>query len=74
MRPVTCRQCGTEVLVEKHSWNHTNTQWSAPSATVCPLIRERVAAGEPASRTASCEQLRASVRDAVERGLVPVPD
>lgn len=72
MQPVTCRQCGTEVVVEKFSWEHTNTQWQAPSATVCPTIRERVAQGLPASRTAGCEQLDASIRDAVQRGIVTV--
>ena len=72
MQPVTCRQCGTEVAVEKFSWEHTNTQWQAPAASVCPRIRDRVADGRPASRAAGCEQMNASIRDAVQRGIVTI--
>jgi hypothetical protein len=74
MQPVTCRRCATEVWVEKFSWEHTNIQWSAPSAEVCPEVRERVEQGVPASRMPGCEELRASVHDAVSRGLVTVAD
>lgn len=72
MQPVTCHQCGTEVAVEKFSWEHTNTQWQAPSATVCPVIRQRLADGRPASQASGCEHLEASIRDAVQRGTVTV--
>jgi hypothetical protein len=62
------------VWVEKFSWEHTNIQWSAPSAEVCPEVREKVEQGIPASRTEGCEELRASVREAVSDGLVTVTD
>jgi hypothetical protein len=73
-QPLTCRGCGTEVLVEKHSWHHTNIQWQAPSATVCPELRAQVERGEPPSRALGCERLRASVRDAALAGELEVAD
>lgn len=73
-RPVTCQRCGTEVLVEKYSWQHTNIQWTAPSAQVCPEVEAQVARGIPASRARSCPDLREAVHQATVSGLVEVPE
>ena len=73
-QPVTCQRCGTEVLVEKYSWQHTNIQWTAPSAEVCPEVRAKVARGLPASRAPHCPHLREAVHQAAVSGLVEVPE
>ncbi|MFJ3583852.1 hypothetical protein ACIPPS_16675 [Streptomyces sp. NPDC090127] len=71
-RPVECATCGNRVLCEKFSPAHTSVRWSAPSAAVCPVIRARVAAGEPAGRVRRCEELRGSIEAAVASGALEV--
>lgn len=73
-QPVTCDTCGTQVLVEKYSWHHTNIQWTTPSVEVCPRVREQVARGIPPSRALTCEDLRASVERATVEGSIEVLD
>lgn len=72
MRPVECAACGNRVLCEKFSPAHTSVQWSGPSAAACPVIRARVAGGEPAGRVRACEELRGSIDAAVASGALEV--
>lgn len=71
-QPLACHRCGTEVLVEKYSWQHTNIQWTAPSATVCPEVRDQVEAGVAPSRVMACSSLRDAVHEAAVAGTIDV--
>ena len=42
MQPLSCRRCGTAVLVEKYSMAHTSVQWPDDSRA-CPEFIERAA-------------------------------
>ncbi|MCX4552926.1 hypothetical protein OG204_02070 [Streptomyces sp. NBC_01387] len=68
MRPVECGTCGNQVLCEKFSPAHTQIQWTAEAAAVCPVIGELVAAGELSARVRSCAALRDSIDAAVASG------
>lgn len=62
MRPLTCRSCGCEFLVEKFSAAHTSIQWTS-DADDCPMISAaHHGYGEP-DRT--CVELRSTVDAAV---------
>ncbi|MGW8681310.1 hypothetical protein ACWGNN_09625 [Streptomyces sp. NPDC055817] len=74
MRPVQCGVCGNQVLCEKFSAAHTQIQWTDEAAAVCPIIAERVAAGELSARVRGCAPLRASIDVAVASGLLAVAD
>ncbi|MEU8486095.1 hypothetical protein [Streptomyces sp. NPDC048641] len=74
MRPVRCAACGNEVLCEKFSPAHTQIQWTGAAAEVCPIIAERVAAGELSARVRGCAPLRATIDVAVASGLLEVAD
>ncbi|MFE4721280.1 hypothetical protein ACFRLW_33675 [Streptomyces sp. NPDC056728] len=74
MRPVQCGVCGNQVLCEKFSAAHTQIQWTEEAAAVCPIIAERVAAGELSARVRGCAPLRASIDVAVTSGLLAVAD
>jgi hypothetical protein len=65
-RDVACRHCGVTVLVRKMSPKQTSVQWTT-SASVCPYLRPD-ADGRPGE---GCPELSASVRGAVEAGLLP---
>ncbi|TVZ02195.1 hypothetical protein EAS64_25545 [Trebonia kvetii] len=75
MQPLSCRRCGTAVLVEKYSLAHTSVQWPDDSR-VCPEFAERVAvSGRPATAIIpTCLQLRDSIEDAVRAGVLGVQD
>ncbi|MFB8270775.1 hypothetical protein ACFC96_29795 [Streptomyces sp. NPDC055955] len=74
MRPVRCGACGNQVLCEKFSAAHTQIQWTEEAAAVCPIIAERVTAGELSARVRGCAPLRASIDVAVASGLLEVAD
>lgn len=65
-RDVACRSCGVVVGVRKMSPKQTSVQWRG-DASACPFLR-RDTNGTPGE---GCGELRASVREAVESGLVP---
>ncbi|MFB0628765.1 hypothetical protein [Streptomyces sp. AB3(2024)] len=73
MTPVECGECGNRVLCEKFSPAHTQVQWTADAAAVCPRIGAGVAAGEPSARVRSCPALRAGIEAAVREGRLEVP-
>ena len=74
LAPVTCAECGTEVLVKKNSRKHTSVQWTSDAVAGCPQIRERVAAGVTGGQVLGCTALKQSIEDAVARGELTVPD
>jgi hypothetical protein len=74
LSPVTCAQCGTEVLVKKNSDKHTSVQWTNDAATVCPEIAAQVAIGTTPGQVLGCSALKASIAEAVRSGAVTVPD
>ncbi|MGA4992192.1 ferredoxin [Nonomuraea bangladeshensis] len=73
MMPLSCRRCGTAVLVKKNSLAQTSVQWNGDSSG-CPVFAER-RASEPGAPAVipTCPQLRDSIEDAVRSGLLPVP-
>ncbi|MFE5862986.1 hypothetical protein ACFQ77_20900 [Streptomyces virginiae] len=71
--PVTCQECGNQVLCEKFSPAHTQIQWTGDAAARCPRIAARVAAGELGARVRSCPPLRESIEAAVREGTLEVP-
>ncbi len=73
MQTLSCRSCGTEVLVRKNSQAQTSVQWRAGSES-CAEFAERLLAGGP-PRTVimpTCLRLRDSIEDAVRTGVLPV--
>ncbi|MEE2032604.1 hypothetical protein [Rhodococcus chondri] len=72
---VTCRECGTCVLVRKNSYKHTSVQWQDDPDTVCPTFRDTgIAAGTSITPREGCPQLQASIEQAVLDGRITVPD
>jgi hypothetical protein len=75
VQALSCRRCGTAVLVEKYSLAHTSVQWSAESAGCAEFVERLAVDGPPATAIIpTCEQLRDSIWDAVRAGVVRVPD
>ncbi|MGF6886163.1 hypothetical protein ABIA39_000130 [Nocardia sp. GAS34] len=66
MEQVSCRTCGSCVLVEKYSMQHTSVQWNAAAVAACPEI-----AGDD-GRMRTCHMLRDSIDDAVAAGVIGV--
>ncbi|PSR61788.1 hypothetical protein C8258_26405 [Nocardia sp. MDA0666] len=64
MDEVSCRSCGTWVLVEKFSPQHTSVQWSRSAMRACTEL------SAPGAHT--CAALRDSIDAAVESGQVSV--
>ena len=73
MAPVTCRSCGTRVLVRKSSWNQTSVQWNGDASARCA---ERVEAERNAGHRLFlvCSALRESILDAVRHGELSIVD
>ncbi|GAB0103737.1 hypothetical protein JMUB6875_27110 [Nocardia sp. JMUB6875] len=65
MDKVSCRSCGTCVLVEKYSDQHTSVQWNKTAMADCAEL-----SGNALSHT--CGALRASIDEAVASGAVGV--
>ena len=74
LTPVSCEQCGTEVLVKKNSARHTSVQWTSDAAVSCPEIAGKLAEGIPPAQILGCSALKRSISDAVRSGIVAVPD
>jgi hypothetical protein len=72
LRPVSCRVCGTRVLVKKNSPKHTSIQWTTDTASSCHVFAERAAAGENTALLDTCERLSDSITYAVQEGLLEV--
>lgn len=66
MDKVSCRSCGTCVLVEKYSDQHTSVQWNKTAMTECAEL------GGNTLRSHTCAALRASIDEAVASGAVGV--
>ncbi|TYL55869.1 hypothetical protein FXB39_01305 [Nocardioides sp. BGMRC 2183] len=71
MHPVGCGSCGAQVLARKSSWQQTTVQWDETATATCTDW-------DPGSATRGrfpvCEQMRASIAQAVVDGLLPVVD
>ncbi|WP_431876605.1 hypothetical protein [Amycolatopsis sacchari] len=74
LRPHTCSDCGTCVLVKKNSWKHTSIQWTTDAAGSCPVFAEHVAAGESTALLDTCEKLTVSIAESVRQGEFGVLD
>ncbi|MFD6893636.1 hypothetical protein ACFWB0_03680 [Rhodococcus sp. NPDC060086] len=74
LHEVTCRECGTCVLVRKNSYRHTSVQWRDDPSAVCPVLRADAAGmGTSITPREGCPNLRDSIEQAVIDGSVPVP-
>jgi hypothetical protein len=74
LAPVTCAQCGTEVLVKKNSVKHTSVQWTKNAVQACPEIAAQVAAGTPPGQVLGCSALKATIAEAARNGQLTVPN
>jgi len=76
MAPVTCRSCGTRVLVRKSSWNQTSVQWNADATARCAERAEAQQISAPGSRGVflACSALSESILDAVRHGGLSIVD
>jgi hypothetical protein len=70
VRELSCQRCGNRVLVYKNSLAHTAVQWI--EAERCEEFAASDTATELHATIPTCESLRASIRDAVRSGTVPV--
>ncbi len=69
LKPVTCANCGTQVLVKKNSPKHTSIQWTT-DASSCPVY---AAADVGSARADTCDRLAESIRAAARAGELEVP-
>ena len=88
MRPLECGRCGANVLVRKASWQQTSVQWDARAVASCEERGPGAGAGgiegsggfEDSEDSGGfegfegCAALRASIREAALRGVIPVLD
>lgn len=74
MQPVVCRMCSARVLVRKSSWEQTSVQWDSAALKRCARRGSDGDMARPGYPLffAGCAELRRSIDDAVQRGLVPV--
>ncbi|MCU1687685.1 MAG: hypothetical protein JWQ81_8424 [Amycolatopsis sp.] len=72
LRPVSCRDCGTRVLVKKNSEAHTSIQWMTDAASSCPFFAEQASAGVNTALLDTCGELGESIAEAVGAGLLEV--
>ncbi|MGW4534033.1 hypothetical protein ACWEOI_24100 [Nocardia sp. NPDC004340] len=66
MDEVSCRSCGTCVLVEKFSDQHTSVQWNKDAQAACTELEQT------GLRSHTCRELRASIDEAVASGALTV--
>lgn len=74
LRPLSCRSCGTCVLVKKNSVQHTSIQWTTDAARSCPVFAEKAAAGAQTALLDTCDRLGDSIAEALREGLLEVPE
>ncbi|MEV6320613.1 hypothetical protein AB0M45_05355 [Nocardia sp. NPDC051787] len=67
MERISCQGCGTCVLVEKFSVQHTSVQWSAVAVAACGEF-----ARADSARVRTCIALRHSIDAAVAIGALEV--
>ncbi|WP_219418193.1 hypothetical protein [Pseudonocardia nigra] len=73
MQPLSCRRCGTSVLVEKNSLAHTLVRWTT-ATDGCVELTEHAQRVPERALTPTCLQLRDSIETAVRRGELVVPE
>ncbi|MFC4377085.1 hypothetical protein ACFO5K_23660 [Nocardia halotolerans] len=71
LTPLRCRTCRAEVLVRKASAHQTSVQWTEAPAARCPVFAEM---GPRPGRPESCPSLDSSIAQAVEEGVLDVPE
>lgn len=74
LRPLSCRSCGTCVLVKKNSVQHTSIQWTTDAAKSCPVFAEKAAAGAQTALLDTCDRLGESIAEALREGMLEVPE
>jgi hypothetical protein len=74
LRPLSCRTCGTCVLVKKNSLKHTSIQWTTDAVRSCPVFAEKAAAGAQTALLDTCDRLGDSIAEALREGLLEVPE
>ncbi|MDG3011655.1 hypothetical protein G4X40_16040 [Rhodococcus sp. D2-41] len=74
MRPLACRTCGTEVLVEKFSYEHTSIRWPDGADRSCVRFRENDSDLRGDVHASTCPDLRDSIRQAVLDGTLVVDE
>ncbi|WP_182346346.1 hypothetical protein [Tomitella gaofuii] len=73
MQAIDCSQCGTTVLAEKYSDEHTSIQWLGDAHDACPLMRagEVRPTGAAAGAAGSvCPALHSTIDQAARDGLI----
>ncbi|MGV0746485.1 ferredoxin [Mycolicibacterium sp. XJ870] len=76
MAPVTCVECGANVLARKSSWEQTSVQWDSVATGRCVerrQTREQVPEMRPGVFL-MCSRLRDSIEMAVRAGGLPLLD
>lgn len=72
MQPIECGQCGTTVLAEKYSAQHTSVQWLDEADRVCPQLRNPNGDGLQGTTDRICPQIHATIDQAVRDGILQV--
>ncbi|MGW9131893.1 hypothetical protein [Streptomyces sp. NPDC055681] len=75
MQPLSCHDCGADVLVEKHSLAHTSVQWHTDARGCREFAARRASGTLPVTAVlTTCPQLRDSIESAVREGVLAVPE
>jgi len=75
MAPITCRECGAEVLARKSSWDQTSVQWDERASARCIERQEAERlAGHHRGPFLGCAALRDSIQLAVATGELAIVD
>ncbi|MDN5758182.1 MAG: hypothetical protein L0H59_06555 [Tomitella sp.] len=76
MQSISCKQCGTTVLAEKYSEQHTSVQWLEDAASTCPRLQlaneSALGGGGRGTTDRICPALHASIDQAVRDGALPI--
>lgn len=76
MQRISCEQCGTMVLAEKYSEQHTSVQWLEDAAAACPRLRavnaRRLGDGLRGTTDRTCAALHATIDKAARDGSLEV--
>lgn len=74
MQPLACHTCGTEVLVEKFSFEHTSIRWPDGAERSCARFRADDTDLLGSVHASTCPDLRDSIRQAVLDGTLVVDE